>query len=415
MAIFKDASVGDLTRFAAEQQRRFDAGTLPRERKERGHFGTPQVIADYMSQMFSEMPRRTIRILDPGAGVGTLSSAICQRVLRERSPRHLDLELWETDPKLVTHIQKTMDYCRKTLAEFGHHLDYTICIDDFILANSRKSLFEKARSSSFDLAILNPPYYKLQKGSPQAVAMEHVVHGQPNIYALFMALAADLLRPGGEMVAITPRSYFSGLYFKRFRKWFFDQMVARGIHVFESRTEAFHNDQVLQENVILHAKKAGGTSKVILTTSHGRDLTNLEKCLVKYGQVIDNSNGDRIVRVAANQFEREIVGAMDALPERFRGLGLKSPPGRWLRFVRRSTFAARNPKTPRRCCGCITCGPLLRGSHPRMENRAISLSPRVRCECSCPRNVTCSSSGSQPKRKRGASWPELSKLVPCPD
>lgn len=75
--------------------------------------------------------------------------------------------------------------------------------------------------------------------------MAHVVHGRPNIYAFFMAVAADLLRDGGEMVAITPRSYFNGPYFKRFRKRFFDRMAARQIHVFESRTDAFQEDAVL--------------------------------------------------------------------------------------------------------------------------------------------------------------------------
>src|SRR5690606_38909445 len=108
---------------------------------------------------------------------------------------------------------------------------------------------------SFHLAILNPPYFKLRKESEQAQAMSHVVHGQPNIYALFMAVAADLLKPQGEMVAITPRSYFNGSYFKRFRRWFFDRMSPRQIHIFESRTEAFKDNAVLQENVILHAKK----------------------------------------------------------------------------------------------------------------------------------------------------------------
>src|SRR5689334_3026403 len=91
----------DLTQLAAHQQRRFDATTIPRDRKERGHFGTPAVIAEFMAGMFSEIPESTVRILDPGAGVGTLSAAVCQRVLRLEAPRQLDFELWESDPRLV--------------------------------------------------------------------------------------------------------------------------------------------------------------------------------------------------------------------------------------------------------------------------------------------------------------------------
>ena len=151
--------------------------------------------------------------------------------------------------------------------------------------------------------------------------MAHIVHGQPNIYALFMANAADLLMPHGEMVAITPRSYFNGPYFKRFRKWFFDRMVARQIHVFESRTEAFRSDSVLQENVILHAEKGGSPGDVLLTSSEGRDLLGAKARSSPYDTTIDNSNGDHVVRVLSSHFECEVVAIMDALPNRFRDLG----------------------------------------------------------------------------------------------
>src|SRR5438128_1057854 len=145
----------ELLSFAAEQQRRFDSATLPSARKENGHFGTPAAIADFMAAMFSEIPPGTIRILDPGAGVGTLSAAVCQRILRQKSPRHIEIELWETNPSLIPLLRNTMDRCRHVLAEADHQLDYTICVADFILANARKTLFTDGTAESFHLAILN--------------------------------------------------------------------------------------------------------------------------------------------------------------------------------------------------------------------------------------------------------------------
>jgi len=323
----KDTIIDNLIQFAAEQQRQFDAATLPRRRKEQGHFGTPPAIAGFMAGMFSEIPQGTVRILDPGAGVGTLSAAVCERMLRQKVPRRLEIELWETDPQLVTHLRKTMDRCRQSLLEFGHRLDYTICLADFILGSARKSLFTDGRAPSFHLAILNPPYSKARKESALAKAMEHVVSGQPNIYALFMAAATDHLLPGGEMVAITPRSYFSGSYFKRFRNWFIERMAPRNIHVFESRSEAFNKDEVLQENVILLAEKGGIPKEIVLTTSVGRDLHNVGKQIRAYEMVIDNSSGDRIFRIAASDLEHEIVGILDGLPNRFRTLGFEVSTG----------------------------------------------------------------------------------------
>jgi len=316
-----------LTDLAADEQRRFDAATTADERKLQGHFGTPPAIANFMAGMFSEMPEGVVRILDPGAGVGTLSAAVCQRVLGEQVPRHLVFELWENDPRLESHLRRTMEECQQSLRSAGHAMEFTLRADDFILANSQKSLFNEGPTPRFDLAILNPPYFKMRKESAQSRAMHHVVHGQPNIYAFFMAVAADLLVPQGELVAITPRSYFNGSYFKRFRQWFFERMAISQIHVFESRTEAFQEDAVLQENVILRARKANAFGEVLLTTSHGRSFENVERSLIPYSQVIDEATGSYVVRVSTSRLEHDVVAAIDSLPHRFQELGFEISTG----------------------------------------------------------------------------------------
>src|SRR5277367_3586652 len=85
-----------------------------------------------------------------------------------------------------------------------------------------------------------------------------VVHGQPNIYALFMAVTASLLRNGGEFLFITPRSFASGPYFRLFREKFFAAVRPVGVHVFGSRREAFGRDEVLQESIILKGVRDDG-------------------------------------------------------------------------------------------------------------------------------------------------------------
>ena len=94
-----DVTQVDLLENAAAQQRKCDESIAAAERKEIGHFGTPNAIAVFMADMFKEVPTGRVRILDAGAGVGTLSAAICQRVLNEELPRHLDFELWENDAR----------------------------------------------------------------------------------------------------------------------------------------------------------------------------------------------------------------------------------------------------------------------------------------------------------------------------
>src|SRR5207302_8668200 len=88
----------------------------------------------------------------------------------------------------------------------------------------------------------------------------------------FLAAVVQLLDPSGELVSITPRSCCNGPYFRTFRQSLLKTINLRHLHVFESRVVAFRDDDVLQENVILHAVKQPATpGKVMITSSAGPD------------------------------------------------------------------------------------------------------------------------------------------------
>jgi len=74
-----------------------------------------------------------------------------------------------------------------------------------------------------------------------------------NLYAAFVWLSVRLLEPNGQIVAITPRSFCNGPYFKKFRVALLDMLNLKHIHVFTSRNKAFGDDNVLQENIIYYA------------------------------------------------------------------------------------------------------------------------------------------------------------------
>ena len=102
---------------------------------------------------------------------------------------------------------------------------------------------------------MNPPYKKIKSDSEYRALFEKMGIETGNLYAGFMGIAVKLLEPNGELVAIVPRSFCNGPYFRHFRKAFFGTVTLKKIHIFESREEAFRDDEVLQENVILHAIK----------------------------------------------------------------------------------------------------------------------------------------------------------------
>ena len=121
----------------------------------------------------------------------------------------------------------------------------------------------------FTHVILNPPYKKINAASGHRSALRKAGIETSNLYTGFMFLAARRMRPGGEMVAIVPRSFCNGPYFKPFREQFFSMMSLRHIHVFEKRDRAFKDDAVLQENIIIHAVKGNRPSDITITTSRG--------------------------------------------------------------------------------------------------------------------------------------------------
>ena len=107
----------------------------------------------------------------------------------------------------------------------------------------------------FDYVVMNPPYRKVRAGSMERRLVETLGVGITNLYTAFLALAVRLLKDGGQLVAITPRSFANGPYFKTFRRDFLSQMSFRRVHLYDARDSAFSEANVLQENVVFHAVK----------------------------------------------------------------------------------------------------------------------------------------------------------------
>jgi len=228
-------------------------------RKHKGQFFTPKQVSKFMASLF-EIRHNTIRPLDPGAGAGILTAAFCERLLNNEMIVNLTIDVYEIDQNILPFLKMILESCKVELEGRGHNVEYNIYEHDYILCN--KNYFTKSDLQLFgekpilyDYIISNPPYYKLNVDSPQSIVMRGLISGQPNIYAFFMALSASMLKPEGEMVFITPRSFCSGLYYKKFRKWLLNNVQIINIHIFESRKEIFDQDEVLQENIIIKAKK----------------------------------------------------------------------------------------------------------------------------------------------------------------
>ena len=276
-----------------------------------------------MGSLIATQPKH-IRVLDPGAGLGHLAVAVCEQLLKSRYSGQITLYLFENDAEILPILRQNMKMCHRRLMMGGLKVSIKIDHEDFLHLDTAKAEFVPV-----DVVVMNPPYFKIRKDSEYARVMSHVVHGQPNIYALFMAKAVEMLRPGGEIVAITPRSFCNGPYFRAFRQWFFSRMSLKYVHLFESRTDPFRDSQVLQENVITISKKHPRPQKTIeVSASFGRDF--LQQPITKQipnNIVFDNSLGELIIRIPQGPKDQQIIRLVDSWPKRFGDLGLRVSTG----------------------------------------------------------------------------------------
>ncbi len=217
-----------------------------------GQFLTPEKTAAFMASLFPD-GEGVCHLLDAGAGIGSLSAAFLDRWRDDRFRfEQVLVDAFELDSALTEHLAQT-------LAKYNHRDDFASNIHekDFIHAAVESlsgSLFSKPLKR-YTHAILNPPYKKISSSSAHRIALRRVGIETVNLYSAFVALAVALAAPGGQIVAIIPRSFCNGPYYRPFRDFIFERAAIHHMHLFESRSKAFKDDEVLQENIIVRPGK----------------------------------------------------------------------------------------------------------------------------------------------------------------
>ena len=184
----------------------YAAAKSDQHRKGHGLYLTPVLAADFMAACLRVSGGGRLRLLDPAAGAGVLCCAAVEAIVaREPRPVSIECIAYEVDADLIAALRTVLAYltawCR---ARYGMGLEARVEAADFVMAHAGAltpgGSTRCGPDERFDAVISNPPYFKIGRTDPRAVAVPTVVHGQPNIYALFMAVSAALLRAGGDFV-----------------------------------------------------------------------------------------------------------------------------------------------------------------------------------------------------------------------
>lgn len=268
---------------------------------------TPVSVARFMASLFDRDTFRDVEILDAGAGIGTLTAAVLERIITEGNYENIECTLVEVDKILSSRIDQTLQKVANPV-----QIDTTKVQADFIEwaamnVSEQVSLFEN-ESKRFSHIILNPPYQKINSHSTHRKLLSHVGIETVNLYTAFVALAIKLLKPGGQLVAIIPRSFCNGPYYRPFRELVLQETVIRHIHLFKARNQAFKDDNVLQENIVFMLEKSAVQGDVKISTSTDARFLDYQEELYAFEKVVRQDDRERFIHIPTSQeqmpFER---------------------------------------------------------------------------------------------------------------
>ncbi len=298
------------------------------ERKKYGQFFTGRNTAEFMVGLYSvPQNKQSVSILDAGAGSGILTCAFLERLDKINTIHTIEITCYENDKKILDLLKKNLEYCRLHMSK---SLTYHIKTDNYITCQYLEFnhlVGGELNPNKYDYVISNPPYMKIPKDAPEAVAMPKICHGAPNLYFLFAAMGLFNLKPDGEMVYIIPRSWTSGAYFKSFRRFFLEKGKLRHIHLFVSRKEVFDRDAVLQETIIVKVQKTKIVPDMVTITSSksDKDFDDLTSITIPYDTVV--SGEDYYVYLVTDEKEVNILNKLCKFRYKLPELGLKMKTG----------------------------------------------------------------------------------------
>jgi len=328
------------------EARRIDATAKldPKTQQKLGQFFTPSRASTLIAAL-PRLPRTgKFRILDPGAGSGSLSAAILARILAE-SPQ-LDVELVgvEMDSEVVPYLRRTFEDCAEVASSYGTKFEATIVEGDFVHLSTGLFDAHRALVEPFDLVIMNPPYLKLGSKSAHRLAVSAIGADCPNLYAAFLALGVEALRDGGQLTAITPRSFANGPYFAQFRRFLLDRVALNRIHTFASRSTVFAD--VLQETIVVSGTRGGARADVTIAVSSGGSDDVATERKVPYRDVVGADDAQRFIRIMADDSDQAVAEAMAAMPSALTDIGLGVSTGKVVDFRARDLLrSASSPST----------------------------------------------------------------------
>ena len=262
---------------------------IARERKaELGQFMTPARIAHFMASLFPANVQQECRLLDAGAGIGTLSCAFLDRCLRgELHFNKIEATSYEIDSEMGKYLKVHLQQYE------NRNILTRVFLEDYI-ENATKN---GVQNHGYTHVIMNPPYKKIHSQSLYRKNLRKAGIETVNMYSAFLALAIGETAPGGQIVAIIPRSFCNGPYYRPFREFLLEHTAIHHLHLFASRCSAFRIDNVLQENLVIRLEKGGEQGDITVSSSTNDTFSDTEIRNYPFTQIVFPEDNESFIHI----------------------------------------------------------------------------------------------------------------------
>lgn len=313
----------------------------PQTKSALGQFMTPAPVCLYMASLFESI-RGGVKLLDPGCGVGSLTAAFTDRAIANGTD-FISAAVFDIEDVMLPYLTETLEQCRKAA---GNNFQAKVVHADFIhhaVAKICTTGVDEPPIEQFTHVIMNPPYKKIATASAHRQSLRHAGIETVNLYSGFVSLAIKLLKPEGELVAIIPRSFCNGPYYQPFRELLLNEMALEHIHIFDSRVSAFAEDDVLQENIVIHCVKGRKQGRVNITSSPSSDFhfdvesgqvtaTDMTVRQVDFEKIVNPADRQSFIHIAANPHEQHIIERLAPFTATLDDLGVQVSTGPVVNF-----------------------------------------------------------------------------------
>jgi len=242
------------------------------DRKARGAFFTPPVLANYLAR-WAIHGNRSARVLDPTCGEGVFLLAAA-RELRK---------LGATEESLNEHVCG-VDLHEDSLAETSglledEGLDAQVMAANFFALSPPNELFPSI--GPFDAVIGNPPFIRYQqhiggarRSSAQAALRQGVrLSGLASSWAALLVHAGAFLARDGRLAMVVPAELLTVGYAEPVRRWLSQRFASVKLVFFERR----QFPDALENVLLLLAQGTGGCDAFSLYYTHdGEDLNRIQ-------------------------------------------------------------------------------------------------------------------------------------------